>query len=97
VHDWDIDAGSRDYVRRTIRTRRPIISQPLVSRISGDAMVMLTVPVFDREGTLVAVLGGATRLESSTLLNDLTRPAIDDHDPVTTIVASAAGQIVSHP
>jgi len=97
VHDWGTEAGDRDYIRRTLLTRRPIISEPLASRISGDPMVIMTLPVFDREGTLVAVLGGAARLASNALLNDLTRPAVDDHDPVTTIVADATGRIVSHP
>ena len=97
VHDWNIDATDRDYVRRTLRERRPTISGPIVSRISGDALMVLTMPVFDPHGEVVAVLACAARLQSSTLLNDLTRAGLDDHDPVRTIVTDASGRIVSHP
>ena len=97
VHDWDIAAGDRAYVRRTLQERRPVISEPIVSRISGEPLIVMTMPVFDKHGEVAAVLGCATRLESNSLLDDLTRPAVDDHDPVTTIVTEAGGRIVSHP
>jgi diguanylate cyclase (GGDEF)-like protein/PAS domain S-box-containing protein len=97
VHDWNIDAGNRAYVQRTLHERRPVISEPIVSRISGEPLLVLTVPVFDGHGGIVAVLGGAMRLEANPLLNHLTRSAIDGHDPVTTVVADAAGHIVAQP
>ncbi len=93
----DLDLSDRGYIRRTVKERRPVISQPLVSRLSSVPLLVLTMPVFDRQGELVAILGGGLRLTSTRLLNDLTRPAVDDHDPVTTIVTDSTGRIVSHP
>ena len=96
VRMTDIDASDRAYIQHTVHARRPMISQPGVSRTSGTPMFVMTMPLFDREGRLTAILIGGMKLSSNALLNDLTRPAVDDHDPVSTIVADAEGNIVSH-
>ena len=96
VRSTDIDASDRGYIKRTLHARRAVISQPGVSRTSGTAMFVMTMPLFDREGRIVAILVGGMKLSTNALLNDLTRPAMDDHDPVTTIVTDADGIVVSH-
>jgi diguanylate cyclase (GGDEF)-like protein/PAS domain S-box-containing protein len=96
VRSTRIDAADRAYIRRTVKDRRPVISQPGVSRTSGTPMFAMTMPLFGRDGKVAAILIGAMKLSSNALLNDLTRPAMDDHDPVATIVADAEGNIVSH-
>jgi diguanylate cyclase len=96
VRMTDIDASDRTYIRRTVRERRAVISQPGVSRTSGTPMFVMTMPLFDHEGHVTAILIGGTKLASNSLLNDLTRPATDDHDPVSTIVTDYQGVIVSH-
>ena len=96
VRAVDIDASDRTYVRRTVHDRRAVISQPGVSRTSGTPMFAMTMPVFDSDGRVSAILVGGMKLSTNALLNDLTRPAMDDHDPVTTIVTDAGGMIVSH-
>ena len=96
VRATDIDASDRAYLRDTVHARRPMISQPGISRTSGTPMFAMTMPVFDRQGRIVAILIGGMKLSTNALLNDLTRPAMDDHDPVTTIVADNEGKIVSH-
>ena len=82
VRMTDIDASDRAYIRRTVRERRAVISQPGVSRTSGTPMFVMTMPLFDRDGDVAAILIGGMKLSTNALLNDLTRPAIDDHDPV---------------
>jgi diguanylate cyclase len=96
VRTTDIDASDRAYIRRTVHDRRPVISQPGISRTSGTPMFAMTMPLFDREGRISAILIGGMKLSTNALLNDLTRRAMDDHDPVTTIVTDAGGVIVSH-
>jgi diguanylate cyclase (GGDEF)-like protein/PAS domain S-box-containing protein len=96
VRATHIDASDRAYIRRTVHDRRPVISQPGVSRTSGTAMFVMTMPLFDHDGKISAILIGGMKLSSNALLNDLTRPAVDDHDPVATIVADSDGTIVSH-
>ena len=96
VRATDIDASDRAYIRRTVLERRPVISQPGISRTSGMPMFAMTMPLFDRDGKVSAILIGGMKLSTNALLNDLTRPATDDHDPVSTIVADSEGTIVSH-
>jgi diguanylate cyclase (GGDEF)-like protein/PAS domain S-box-containing protein len=96
VRATDIDASDRSYVRRTVHDRRPVISQPGISRTSGTPMFVMTMPLFGRDGKISAILIGGMKLSTNALLNDLTRPAMDDHDPVSTIVADSEGTIVSH-
>lgn len=96
VRSTHIDAADRAYIRRTVHERRPVISQPGVSRTSGTPMFVLTMPLFDHDGKISAILIGGMKLSSNALLNDLTRPAVDDQDPVSTIVTDSDGIIVSH-
>ncbi len=96
VRSTKIDASDRAYIRRTVRERRPVISQPGISRTSGTPMFAMTMPLFDRDGKISAILIGAMKLSTNALLNDLTRPATDDHDPVSTIVTDSEGTVVSH-
>ncbi|MBW8757164.1 MAG: diguanylate cyclase [Burkholderiales bacterium] len=95
VHGTDIDASDRDYLRRTVRERRSVVSRVGVSRTSGTPMFAITMPLFDADGHVGAVLIGGMKLSSSTLLGDLTRPAMDDHSPVATVIADADGNVVS--
>jgi diguanylate cyclase (GGDEF)-like protein/PAS domain S-box-containing protein len=95
VRSTDIDASDRDYLRRTVRERRSIVSRVGVSRTSGTPMVAITMPVFDADGHLAVVLIGGMKLSSNALLNDLTRPAMDDHSPLATIIADAEANVVS--
>jgi diguanylate cyclase len=96
VRTIDIDASDRDYVRRTLRNHRAVISQPGLSRTSGTPMFVMTMPLFDSDGRVAAILIGGMKLSTNALLSDLTRAATDDHDPVSTIVTDGAGAIVSH-
>ena len=96
VRATDIDASDRAYIKRTVHDRRSVISQPGISRTSGTPMFVMTMPLFDRDGNIAAILIGGMKLSTNALLNDLTRPAMDDHDPVTTIVTDNEGKIVSH-
>jgi diguanylate cyclase (GGDEF)-like protein/PAS domain S-box-containing protein len=91
------DASDRRYYKLTLQRRRPVISEPIVGRDSNEPQLVLTMPVFDRSGKLVAILGGGLSLKTHALLSDVTRPSGDAHDPVVTIVADATGRIVSHP
>jgi diguanylate cyclase (GGDEF)-like protein/PAS domain S-box-containing protein len=95
VRSTDVDASDRDYLRRTVRERRSVVSRVGVSRASGTPMFAITMPVFDADGHVAAVLIGGMRLSSNALLNDLTRPAMDDHSPVATVIADAEGNVVS--
>jgi diguanylate cyclase len=91
------NVGDRDYFRNTLRDQRPMISSVTASRVSGEPIVILTMPVFAPDGHVGAVLGGSLRLSSRSLLDDLTQATADRSSPITTIVVDARGQILAHP
>ena len=89
--------ADRDYFKDTLRDGRPVIARVASSRVSGEPIVILTMPVTGSDGRVVAVLGGSLRLSSRSLLDDLTQGTPDRSSPVVTIVVDANGQILSHP
>jgi two-component system, sensor histidine kinase and response regulator len=66
------DFSFRDYIKRTVETKKPYISKPYFStRPGAPPAVMLTVPIFDRQGRLAAIMGGSVTLTSEGILGDI--------------------------
>lgn len=66
------DFSYRDYLKTTIATRKPAISDPYVSsKAHHHPALMFTAPVFDESGALLAVLGGSIDLARSPFLGRL--------------------------
>jgi diguanylate cyclase len=59
-----------EVVRDAVEQRRPIISSPVVGRLSGEPVIVLAQPVL-RDGEVTAVFGGALRLASRDPLREL--------------------------
>ena len=97
IRDPHRNVADRDYFKDTLREHRPVIARVSTSRVSGEPIVILTMPVFAGNGTVAAVLGGSLRLSSRSLLDDLTQETTDRRSAVSTVVVDAKGQILSHP
>lgn len=66
-----VDYSYRDYLKETISTRKPCISDPFVSsQLHGHPTVMFTAPVFDG-GRLIAILAGSIDLLNANFLGSL--------------------------
>ena len=52
------DASSRDYFQKTLEGRR-VISSPLSSSVDNETLVVLTVPVYDKDQNIIGVFGGS--------------------------------------
>ena len=52
------DASSRDYFQKTLEGRR-VISSPLSSGVDNETLVVLTVPVYDKDQNIIGVFGGS--------------------------------------
>jgi diguanylate cyclase (GGDEF)-like protein len=90
----NLDLSKRLYVQETLRELRPVISEPLRSRVSGDWIIILTMPVYDGEGKIKAVLCGNLKLASRDLLDDLTDKTDSDASALM-LVADASGKILA--
>jgi len=66
------DFSYRDYLKKTIATGKPAISDPYESsQAHHHPVLMFTAPVFDKNGVLLAVLGGGVDLIRSPFVRRL--------------------------
>lgn len=67
-----MDFSFRDYLKKTLTAKTPQISDPYVSSQSHHhPAIMMTVPVLDANGTVLAVLGGSIDLLKADFWRDL--------------------------
>jgi diguanylate cyclase (GGDEF)-like protein/PAS domain S-box-containing protein len=90
-----LSIGDRDYFKRTVAQRGPLISQPVMGRASHEAVVMMTLPIEGEGGRITAVVGGSLRMASRDLMPEIT--ASEEDDPAITVFVDAQGRIMSHP
>ncbi|WP_432822307.1 bifunctional diguanylate cyclase/phosphodiesterase [Trichloromonas sp.] len=66
------DISFREYFKTTVATARPHISKPYMSTHSpGHPAVMVTAPIVDPQGRMIAFLGGSIDLLGKNLLEEL--------------------------
>jgi len=97
TRDTPMSFADRDYFKNTMAAKRPLISNALMSRVSGEPIIVITMPITGASGEIAGVLGGSLRLSSRSLLDDLTQASEDRDFPASTIVTDATGQIIAHP
>jgi signal transduction histidine kinase/ActR/RegA family two-component response regulator len=60
IFKQNVNLSDRDYVKKTVETGRPFVSDVFLARAMGAVpIVMLTVPVFSRKGAMVGIAGGS--------------------------------------
>jgi diguanylate cyclase (GGDEF)-like protein/PAS domain S-box-containing protein len=90
------DGSSRSYLKETIRTRRPVISEPFLSNVGDSNMVVvLTAPVFGRDGKLIAILTGSLGLTNPDMLGNVARTVFGKTGYL--YVVTAEGKLIVHP
>ncbi len=68
------DFSYREYYKKTISAGRPYISEPYASSKHNHPAVMMTAPIHDSSGRLIAIMGGAVDLLSKdNLFETITR------------------------
>ncbi|MDB5806023.1 MAG: histidine kinase [Betaproteobacteria bacterium] len=67
----DFSVADRPHFKYALATGKPVISEPFIGRVLGEPIVQVTVPVLDRNGRVIAVLGGILRLYRKNFLADL--------------------------
>lgn len=91
----NINVRDRDYFRRTVTDGRPIVSEPVASRLTGKPVIILTYPVTIARG-LGAVLCGTLQLANRDLIADLVSVQESDADALL-VVTDAHGIVLAHP
>ncbi|MDR3580760.1 MAG: sensor domain-containing diguanylate cyclase [Oryzomonas sp.] len=71
------DISFRQYYQKTIATGKPVISAPFISTHTPETpAISITVPVWDKNGTLIAILGGSVNLLQDNFLGGLSNTRI---------------------
>lgn len=90
-----LNIANRDYFKSTISEQRAIVSEPLPGRLSNEPVVIFTSPLRNHSG-VYGVIGGALRLATRDLLDDLVDQPDSDTD-VLVVVTDTRGRILAHP
>jgi len=63
-----LSVAEREFFQRTLKDRKPYVSQPFLGRGLKQPIVVMTAPIFDKRGEVVAILSGALDLLSPNFL-----------------------------
>ncbi len=75
-----LDLSRRPYIIETRRSRQPVISAPFRIQLPGNPpVVMVTAPVLDQRGRLMAIVGGSINLLRPNLLGSLASSKIGNN------------------
>jgi PAS domain S-box-containing protein len=66
-----IDASDRIYFKTVMRTRKPMITEPIIGRANKQPVVQMVAPVLNDKGEVVCLLVGVLRLYKDNLLGHL--------------------------
>ena len=68
--------ADREYFGQTLKTRKPVISSPYLSRIVNKPVITLTAPILDKQGEVAAILSGSLSFLSSNFLGKLAAASV---------------------
>ena len=72
-----LDFSFRPYIKETLATSAPVISDPYItSQEHRHPVIMMTAPVFDQQGKIIAILAGSIDLMRPNLLGNLSKKKI---------------------
>jgi diguanylate cyclase (GGDEF)-like protein/PAS domain S-box-containing protein len=90
------DASWRPYMRDTLRTRQPVISEPFLTNVGDSNMVLvMTMPVFAKDGRFIAVLTGSLGLTKPGMLGNVAKTVIGKSGYL--YIVTADGKLIMHP
>lgn len=85
--------ADREYFQRAMQSDQPVVSDPLLSKVGNEPMVIVAVPVLGADGSRRGVVAGAIRLRSNSLFAD---PAVLGYRDVRDLVMDRSGRLLSH-
>ncbi|WP_444846952.1 response regulator [Duganella caerulea] len=92
-----IEAADREYFKTVMRTRKPMITEPLIGRGSGQPIVQIVAPVLDAKGEVACVLVGVLRLYKDNLLGHLRKAKVGRTGYYFALTRGPAPVYVLHP
>ena len=93
----DASAADRAYFRKLLATHRPVISEPLLGRTTGEPIVQIAVPLLDEQGQMLGALIGVLRLYSTNFLADLASAQVGKTGYFIVLTKESQPRYVIHP
>src|ERR1700675_1167144 len=91
-----LHAADRAYMRDTISTQQPVISEPFLTNIGDENMVLVvTTPVFAKDGRMIAILTGSLGLTHPGMLGNVAKTVIGKTGYL--YIVTADGSLIMHP
>src|SRR6202158_3416391 len=91
-----VSAAHRAYIKDTIRTQQSVISEPFQSNVGDDDMVLVvTMPVFAKDGRMIAILTGSLGLTRPGMLGNIAKTVIGKTGYL--FIVTADGKLIMHP
>ena len=87
--------SARPYFIDTVRNREGVISKPFRSLLSGKAVILVTEPIYDNNGQLRYMLGGAIDLQRPRSFGQLSSVSVGNTGYI--FMLTADGTIIHHP
>jgi signal transduction histidine kinase/DNA-binding response OmpR family regulator/HPt (histidine-containing phosphotransfer) domain-containing protein len=92
-----VSVADRDYFRKVVETRKPLIAGPLKSRISGQPIVQMVAPIMDGQGKVAGMLSGVLRLYKDNMLGHLRTAKVGKTGYYFAVTISEPSIYVIHP
>ncbi len=92
-----LNVSDRAYFRSTMAKRKSVISDPYLGRINNQPAVMVTAPIFDAGGAMVAMMGGTFDLLGTNMLGEIGSDKIGETGYFYMIAKGPPAILVAHP
>jgi diguanylate cyclase (GGDEF)-like protein/PAS domain S-box-containing protein len=90
------DASWRPYIRDTMRTQQPVISEPFLTNVGDANMVLvLTMPVLTKDGKMIGILTGSLGLTHPGMLGNISKTVIGKTGYL--YIVTGDGKLIMHP
>lgn len=89
------NVADRGYFRRAMQSDRPVVSAPLIGRVSKTPIVVIAMAVRSADGQTRGVVAGLLALRSASLFSNFTGTTPSDGS--RTLVMDRAGTLLAHP
>ena len=87
--------GDREYFRQALTTDQPVVSEPLLGRVTQQPLTVIAVQVPGPDGKAAGVLAGTLALRSTSLFSNL--GSTGQHDSSRNLVVDRKGVVLAHP
>ena len=90
------NASERAYIRDTITTSSPVISEPFLTNVGdGNMVLVMTAPVFAKDGRMIAILTGSLGLTHPGMLGNVAKTVMGKTGYL--FITTASGKLIMHP